>query len=92
MHHHLSFPLSKSIREVRFVMSRDDIVEPRLTAVLVDTLGDLVASGVAKAREKRQEPLAQGRGRVLAEDDRTDSRESDLMSKLMNTLGHEAYG
>jgi len=53
LHHHLAFPLPKCVREMRFVVFCDQVVEPRLSTELVYPLRDLVSSGIPKPRKKR---------------------------------------
>ena len=68
--HELALALAERVCELALAVPRDDIVEPGLAAVLVDTLRDLVASGVSQTREERHKTLCQWRCRMLAEDDR----------------------
>ena len=59
-------------------MPGEDVVEPGLPAELIDTLRDLVACCVPKAREKREKLAPQRRRSILAEDDRRQCGERDL--------------
>lgn len=68
--HELALALAERVCELALAVPCDDIVEPELVAVLVDTLRDLVASGIAQTREERHKTLCQWRCRMLAEDDR----------------------
>lgn len=70
LHHHLALALAKGVGELRLVVPRDEVVEPRLPAELVHALRDLVPCCVAQPREQRQELFRERRGGVLAEDDR----------------------
>ena len=69
MHHHLALALAERVGEVVAVVAVEDVGEPGLAAVLVYALGDLVARGVAEPGEEGEELAAEGRGRVLLEDD-----------------------
>ncbi len=51
LYHHPSFPFTESVREVGFIILVNEIVEPRLTTELVDSLSDLVPCGIAQSRE-----------------------------------------
>lgn len=69
LNHELALPLAEHIRELSRVVLLDDVVEPWLTTVLVDSLRDLVTCSISKTREERQE-LASKRSRgMLSEDD-----------------------
>ena len=67
--HELALALAERVCELALAVLRDDIVEPGLAAVLVDTLRDLVASSIPKTREERQQTLSERSSRVLPEDD-----------------------
>lgn len=69
---HLALLLAKRAGEEAAVMLLNEVAEPGLAAKLVDALGDLVAGGVAEAREEREELLADGGIGMLAEDDLLD--------------------
>ena len=69
LHHHLALALAERIREAVLVVPGQDVAEPRLPAVLVYPLRDLVPRGVSETWEEREQPLAQGRARVVLEDD-----------------------
>jgi len=47
LHHHPSFPFTESVRKVGFIVLVNEIVEPRLTTELVDSLGDFVPCSIA---------------------------------------------
>jgi hypothetical protein len=38
LHHHPSLPLAKQVREVRLVVPREHVIDPRLATKLVDPL------------------------------------------------------
>ena len=74
LHHHLALALAERIREAVLVVPGQDVAEPRLPAVLVYPLRDLVPRGVSETWEEREQPLAQGRARVVLKDDRGERR------------------
>lgn len=55
LHHHLALALAECAREVRLVVPGEDVVEPWLSAELVDPLRDLVACCISKPREEREQ-------------------------------------
>ena len=55
LHHHLALTLTERVREVRFVVPGENVVEPWLPTELVNPLRDLVACCVSKPRKEREQ-------------------------------------
>lgn len=75
---HLALLLAKSAEKEAAVVLGDEVPEIGLASELVDTLGDLVAGGVAETREEGEELLAGGGLGRLTEDNRVDVAEVNL--------------
>lgn len=68
-------------------MLLDQVPEPRLTTKLVDSLGDLVAGGVAESREEGKELVASRGFGGLSEDNGVEVAEIDLKALEKSVTG-----
>ena len=73
-HHHLSLALPNRARKALPIIPPEDVGEPRVPAVLVYLLRDLVSHSVSQTRKEREQLAAEQHGPVLLEDDRRDGR------------------
>ena len=71
-HHHRSLALPKRACKALPVIPPEDVREPRVPAVLLYPLCDLVSRSVSQTRKERKQLAAKRRGPVLLEDDRRD--------------------
>ena len=70
LHHHLAFPLTKNVGEVRLVVFGDNVIEPRLPTELVHALRDFIPSSIPESREQRQKLAGKRRSCIVPEDNR----------------------
>lgn len=70
LHHHLAFPLTKRVGEVRLVVFANDVIEPRLPPEFVDALRDFIPGSITKSGKQRQKLAGKRRCRVIPEYDR----------------------
>lgn len=88
VHDSLAITLAESrVEEVAVVLGQV-VAHEGLTTVLVDTLHDLVGSGIAETGEEREETRADGSGGLVLEDDRVELGHANNLA----LVAHETFG
>jgi hypothetical protein len=88
VHDSLAVALAESrVEEVAVVLGQV-VAHEGLTTIFVDTLQDLVASGIAEAREEREEAGTDGGSGLVLEDNRVELGDADNLA----LVAHETFG